>query len=75
MLQLSLRLVVVTLDENGNAVSKHFVSPNKVYSGMDRAQAEADAAKVHLEANQRVEIESFLDTSRYEAGWARGLIF
>lgn len=75
MLQLSYRLVVVTLDESGNAVSRSHVSPYKVYSAMERGQAEADAAKVHLEANQRVEIEGFIDTSRYEEGWRKGLIF
>lgn len=75
MLQFSYRLVVVTLDESGNAVSRSHVSPNKVYFGMERRQAEADAAKVHLEANQRVEIEEFIDTSRYEEGWREGLIF
>lgn len=75
MLQYSLRLAVVTLDESGNAVSKSYVTPYRVYDWSQRTQAEEDAKKVHLEANQKVEIEQFIDSSRYAAGWARGLIF
>ena len=36
---------------------------------------EEDVKKVILGPNQRVEIESFIDPSRYAAGWARGWIF
>jgi len=75
MLQYSLRLVVATLDAEGNVISRNLVSPGKSYTWSQKAQAEADAKNVHLEANQRIEFEQFLDTSRYEAGWAQGLIF
>ena len=38
-------------------------------------RAEEAGRMVPVGANQRVEIERFIDSSRYEAGWAKGLIF
>ena len=75
MLKCSYRLVVVTTDADGNTVGRSLVSPGKSYLPSQRSQAEEDAKKVILSLNQRVEIESFIDPSRYAAGWARGWIF
>ena len=77
MLVQSFRLVVVTLDGEGNIVSRRLVEPVKVYGWENgsREQAEIDAKKVQLGPNQRVEIEAFLDSSKYEEGWKNGLIF
>lgn len=75
MLQYSSRLVVVTLDAEGKVIDRKAVSPRRSYECYEHEQLEADAKKVHLEPNQRVEVENFIDTSRYEAGWRAGLIF
>ena len=73
MLVCSFRLAVVTLDGEGNVIGRKAVSPYRGYDYYD--QAEEAARMVPVGANQRVEIERFIDSSRYEAGWAKGLIF
>jgi len=74
MLIQSERLELVTFDSTGKEISRQGVAPFREYF-MEHGQAVADAAKVQVGPNQKVEIVSYLNASRYQQGWDNGLIF
>ena len=73
MLVQSPMLVVITKNADGTE-SKQVV---RKYDILEKKKAEADAMALQpkLAPNQTAVIEYFLDSSKYQAGWDKGLIF
>ena len=73
MLVLSPRLVVFTKNADGTE-TKQVIRTYDLYENA-KAEADAQALSPSLRPNQRAEVEMFLDSSHYQAGWDKGLIF
>ena len=73
MLVQSPMLVVITKNADGTE-SKKVIRKYDILEG-EKAKADAKAIEPTLAPNQTVEVDYYLDSSKYQAGWDKGLIF